>query len=501
MEYGSVSTVARHESFSELWGITILNDQLCVADHTQKCIWKVDLTSQKVSAHAGIPGESGHQDGSLNSATFSGPVGIASSGSCLFVAECDSNRIRKLSGDALSTLAGNGTCGERDGEGLTEAQFNIPFGIVALQDGSVLVSSYGGHTIRRIEVDGRVTTLAGSAGLRGNADGHCAEAKFNVPHQLAVGPDGSVYVADRCNGAIRKIKNHHVSTVCKNLNQPYGVAVDDDGNVYFSDLSHRIYKLASSSSEKEILCGSGEVASTDGKGELASLNDPHHLFFDSKSGYLYFTEQKAVRRVRVAPPSFKKAAPPSFKKAAPPSFKAFDELSHDLAQLIDNEEIVSTDKAVFLVQGKHVTVTAKSVLCIRSDYFSSMFSSNWKSSETESTPISIKDATYESFYAIISFLLTGSLDVQKYSSNMPDILILADRFLISTLRDFCIAYLAKTVSTATAIDYLSLADKYGFRDLREKCLQFVVSHYKVLCQDEKFESLGVKLVVEIMRLT
>ena len=144
--------MARHESFSELWGITILNDQLCVADHTQKCIWKVDLTSQKVSAHAGIPGESGHQDGSLNSATFSGPVGIASSGSCLFVAECDSNRIRKvmiqicrgseyktpsqLSGDALSTLAGNGTCGERDGEGLTEAQFNIPFGIVALQDGS-----------------------------------------------------------------------------------------------------------------------------------------------------------------------------------------------------------------------------------------------------------------------------------------------------------------------------------------------------------------------------
>ena len=354
------------------------------------------------------------------------------------------------------------------------------------------MSSYGGHTIRRIEVDGRVTTLAGSAGLRGNADGHCAEAKFNVPHQLAVGPDGSVYVADRCNGAIRKIKNHHVSTVCKNLNQPYGVAVDDDGNVYFSDLSHRIYKLASSSSEKEILCGSGEVASTDGKGELASLNDPHHLFFDSKSGYLYFTEQKAVRRVRVAPPSF--------KKAAPPSFKAFDELSHDLARLINNEEIDSTDKAVFLVQGKHVTVTAKSVLCIRSGYFNRMFSSNWKSSETKSAPIAIEDATYESFYAIISFLLTGSLDVQKYSSNMPDILVLADRFLISTLRDFCMTHLAKTVSAATAIDDLSLADKYGFRDLREECLQFVVSHYKVLCQDEKFESLGVKLVVEIVRL-
>ena len=390
----------------------------------------------------------------------------------------------QLSGDTVSTLAGNGTCGERDGVGLTEAQLNHPFGIVALQDGSVLVSSHGGHTIRQIEADGRVTTLAGSAGQSGNIDGHCTEAKFNNPDQLAVGPDGSVYVADRNNGAIRKIKNHHVSTVCKNLNTPYGVAVDDDGNVYFSDRSHRIYKLASSSIEKEILCGTGEAASIDGKGELASLNDPRHLFFDFKSGYLYFTELQAVRRVGVAPPSF----------------KAFDELSHDLAQLIDNEEIVSTDKAVFLVQEKHVTVTAKSVLCIRSEYFNRMFSSNWKSSETESAPIAIEDVTYESFYAVISFLLTGCLDVQKYNSNMPDILILADRFLISTLCDFCMSYLAKTVSAATAIDYLSLADKYGFRDLREKCLQFVVSHYKVLCQDEKFESLGVKLVVEIMRL-
>ena len=358
------------------------------------------------------------------------------------------------------------------------------------------MSSYGGHTIRQIEVDGRATTLAGSAGQPGNTDGHCAKAKFMNPDQLAVGPDGSVYVADRSNGAIRKIKNHHVSTVCKNLNAPYGVAVDDDGNVYFSDRSHRIYKLASSSIEKEILCGSGKAASTDGKGELASLNDPHHLFFDSKSGYLYFTEPKAVRRVRVAPPSFKAA------NAAPPSFKAFNDagLSHDLALLIDNEEIVSADKAVFLVQGKRVTVIAKSVLCIRSDYFNRMFSSNWKSSETESAPIAIEDATYESFYAIISFLLTGSLDVQKYSSNMPDILVLADRFLISTLRDFCMTHLAKTVSAATAIDFLSLADKYGFRDLRKECLQFVVSHYKVLCQDEKFESLGVKLLAEIIRL-
>ncbi|XP_065844124.1 RCC1 and BTB domain-containing protein 1-like [Oscarella lobularis] len=396
-------------------------------------------------------------------------------------------RFLKLRGDfkIVSTLAGSGVQGEKDGECLTEAQFNLPCGI-ALKNEKVLVSSYYGHTIRRIDIDGRVTTLAGSAG-QGNTDGHCNEAKFNCPHQIAVGPDGSVYVADQSNGAIRKIENNNVSTVCKNLNQPCGVAVDDDGNVYFSDCSHRIYKLALSSGDNEILCGSGAAASTDGKGELASLHYPRHLFYDSESGYLYFTEQKAVRRVRV--------------RVAPQSFEPFYDtaLSHDLARLIDNEDIVPTDKAVFLVQEKRINV-AKSVLCIRSEHFNTMLSSKRKSSETEFAPIPIEDATYESFYAIITFLLTGCLDIPKYRSIMRDILILAHRFRISTLRDVCMTHLAKTVSTTTAIDYLSLADKYGFKDLRDRCLQFVVREYKVLCKDPRFKTLDSEILAEIIKL-
>ena len=498
--------MSRHESFSDLGGITIFDDQVCVADYKQHCIWKVDRTSQAVSAYAGIPGKSGHQDGPSNSTRFDSPVGIASSDSSLFVADYGNHRIRKvltiqisrsfehksvflkLRGDfeIVSTVAGNGVRGEKDGECLTEALFDYPCGI-ALKNEKVLVSS-NSCTIRQIEIDGRVTTLAGSAGQRDNTDGHCTEAKFNYPYQIAVGPDGSVYVADQSNGAIRKIENNNVSTVCKNLNQPFGVAVDDDGNVYFSDCSHRIYKLASSSGDNEILCGSGAATSLDGKGELASLHYPRHLFYDSESGYLYFTEKKAVRRVRV--------------RVASRSFKPFYEIafSRDLARLIDNEEIAPIDKAVFLVQGKRISVTTKSILCIRSDYFNRMFSSNWKSSKTESAPISIEDATYESFYAIITFLLTGCLEVQKYANIMPDILVLADRFLISNLRDFCVTHLAKTVSTTTAIDYLSFADEYGFKDLRDRCLQFVVRQYKVLCKDPQFQTLDSKILAEIIRL-
>ena len=97
---GYVSTVSRHKSFSNLWGITLFGDhQVCVADCSQHCIWKVDLTSQAVSAYAGIPGESGHHDGSSNSTRFARPLGIASSGSSLFVTDHGNHCIRKVIND------------------------------------------------------------------------------------------------------------------------------------------------------------------------------------------------------------------------------------------------------------------------------------------------------------------------------------------------------------------------------------------------------------------
>jgi hypothetical protein len=69
----------------------------------------------------------------------------------------------------------------------------------------VYVADTSNHTIRKITPAGVVTTLAGSAGIVGSADGTGAAASFNYPDGVATDSAGNVYVADSGNSTIRKI--------------------------------------------------------------------------------------------------------------------------------------------------------------------------------------------------------------------------------------------------------------------------------------------------------
>lgn len=105
----------------------------------------------------------------------------------------------------VSTLAGgSGTAGASDGPAAT-ARFNAPRGVASAPDGSVYVADTGNHTIRRIAVDGTVTTVAGQAGVPGHNDGLAAEAHLNSPSGLDVNELGEVFIADTGNYAIRKL--------------------------------------------------------------------------------------------------------------------------------------------------------------------------------------------------------------------------------------------------------------------------------------------------------
>ena len=473
---GFVETVSRSQSFSHLFGIVVLDEGVFCADCGKHCIWKVDPSSGTASCFAGVEGNSGFVDGSSTTAKFYGPRGLAvsPSKSSIYVTDFETGRIRKVQlGDgAVSTVLG-------------DCRFPDPRGIVATDDGRLLFSCWD-CTIREIRIDTEPDSTSVAAGIMdesGDSDGRGSEAKFRSPYDLALGPDGSVYVADPQNSAIRKIgRDYEVETIGTEFIKSVGVAVDDEGNVYVSDLlSCKIYMLAPSGIQT--VCGSGEKNSVDGSGALASLKQPQSLFYDSKSGFLYFTESKAVRRVKVTASTFRDP-----------------KLSTDLARLMNGS--LPAGDTVFLVEGKSISVSTN-LLCVRSEYFSSMFSSNWKEytkeDTSESTPICIEDATYESFNAVITFLVTGCLEIQKHSHIIPDILVLADRYLVESLRDFCIAHLARRVSKETAFDYLSLAERFGFRELKKVAVHFVAKNFKTLCRDDNFAGLGGELLAEIVR--
>ncbi|MFT4617478.1 MAG: sugar lactone lactonase YvrE, partial [Ilumatobacter sp.] len=124
----------------------------------------------------------------------------------VYVADTGNQLIRKItSAGVVTTLAGTaGATGSADGTGAA-ARFDSPSGVAVDGSGNVYVADTGNQLIRKITSAGVVTTLAGTAGATGSADGTGAAASFDFPFGVAVDGSGNVYVADAINHLIRKI--------------------------------------------------------------------------------------------------------------------------------------------------------------------------------------------------------------------------------------------------------------------------------------------------------
>jgi sugar lactone lactonase YvrE len=139
-------------------------------------------------------------------ASFSRPYGIAvDADGNLFVADSDNNRIRKLTpAGAVTTFAGTGAAGFDNGPA-GAATFERPGGLAFDAFGNLYVADTGNNLVRKITPDGEVSTFAGQAGVMGAQNGIGTAASFSQPYGLAIGADGTIYVADSVNNRIRKI--------------------------------------------------------------------------------------------------------------------------------------------------------------------------------------------------------------------------------------------------------------------------------------------------------
>ncbi len=159
----------------------------------------------------GEPGSTG-DGGPASEATLSHPTASAfDAAGNFYFADRNANRVRRIDVDGtITTVTGSGALGQpargADEGTATEAQLAVPVGIAVDAEGTLYVSDLHHHRILRVGTDGRYTTFAGTGAPGFSGDGGPAtEAELFLPSALAVGPGGSVYVYDGSNFRIRRI--------------------------------------------------------------------------------------------------------------------------------------------------------------------------------------------------------------------------------------------------------------------------------------------------------
>lgn len=272
-----------------------------------KSIWTIlsfccflSTSAQTVTTLAGST--SGYADGIGTAAQFNGSAGVAiANDGTLYVADRVNNRIRKIMPDGTVTTFVGSTQGFADGIG-TAALFNLPMFLDIDAAGNIYVADSGNHRIRKITPSGVVTTIAGSTS--GFADGNVSTALFDYPEGIAVDATGIIYVADAVNQRIRKIGlDGVVTTLAGNgsfgyvdgvgssaqFKTPSGIAIDASGNVYVSEKQNHCIRKITSTGFVSTLAGNGMSGFVNGTGSAARFSNPFGVTVDA-SGNVFVAD-------------------------------------------------------------------------------------------------------------------------------------------------------------------------------------------------------------------
>jgi streptogramin lyase len=235
---------------------------------------------------------------------FNAPTDVAVSADRCWVADAGNNTIRMIKADASTTVAGVAGQYGSSGGSSSHARFNEPSGIGVGQDGTLFVADRYNAIIRKITSDGTVTTVAGRSGLTGNADGAASSARFNGPRRLTVAADGTIYVADTGNHAVRRIMPAGtVETLAASSGSdrmdPLGIAIDAEGNVLVADAWAHVIRKIDRAGHLSIAAGlPGVSGSVDGPVGSARFNAPEGVAVGADGAiYVADTANHTIRKI------------------------------------------------------------------------------------------------------------------------------------------------------------------------------------------------------------
>ena len=302
------------------YGVTVdSSGNLYVADYINSRIRKVTGGMIATVAGNGNHGFSG-DGGPATSASLYWPSGVAvDSDRNLYIADSENSRIRKVSGGIIATVAGNGAYRySGDGGPATSASLNEPYGAAVDSFGNLYIADYWNNRVRKVS-GGGIATVAGNGNQGFSGDGGPAtSASMTWPSGVAVDSAGNLYIAERGDFRIRKVSGGTIATFAGNgdlccsglgdggpatkaeLYQPIGVAVDSAGNLYIADSESNCIRKVSGGMIATVagigsgIGGKGGFSGDGGPATSALLAGPTGVAVDS-AGNLYIADTRNNR--------------------------------------------------------------------------------------------------------------------------------------------------------------------------------------------------------------
>jgi sugar lactone lactonase YvrE len=217
----------------------------------------------------------------------------------IYVADAGNNAVRRIAADGtVTTVAGTGTAGfSGDGGQATLAKLSAPLRLAFDTAGNLYIADSANNRIRKVTPAGIISTVAGNgtAGFAGDG-GAATAARLRTPTDVAIKPDGTMYIADRANFRVRKVtpagiistiagtgtagyNGDDIAATTARLNNPYSVAFDATGNLYIADYDNERLRMINTGGLITTIAGTG-VATADGDGgdaTLAGLHKPQYV--------------------------------------------------------------------------------------------------------------------------------------------------------------------------------------------------------------------------------
>jgi cysteine-rich repeat protein len=297
--------------------------RVLIADTLNARVRRIDL-DDKISTIAGNGNVGdGGDGGPATAAELSGPTAVAvDAQGVVAIADPLNQRIRRIALDGtMSTIAGTGAQGfGGDGGPAIAAQLAFPFGVAIDGQGRVAIADRSNQRIRRIGTSGTIATVAGSGKFGFGGEGsEATSALLGNPYAVTVDAQGRAYIADTFNYAIRRVElDGTITTVAgtgiagsggdggpaleAQLNTPSGLAIDAQGRLLISDtFNHRIRRIEANGTIVTI-AGTGVAGSTGDGGPATSarLSNPNGIAVDGQGRVLISdTYNSRIRRIEL----------------------------------------------------------------------------------------------------------------------------------------------------------------------------------------------------------